>query len=41
MHQEINKSRHHQGLCMRISTSKTRNAHALQAYFMVKFINLR
>jgi len=29
MHQEINKSRHQQGLCMRISASKKPNAHAL------------
>jgi len=43
MRQEINKSRHQQGLCMRTSASKKPNAHALQAYFklMVKIINLR
>jgi len=29
MHQEINKSKHQQGLCMRISASKKPNAHAL------------
>jgi len=29
MHQEINKSRYQQGLCMRISTSTKPNAHAL------------
>jgi len=29
MHQEINKSRLQQGLCMRISASKQPNAHAL------------
>jgi len=29
MHQEINKSRHQQGLYMRISASKKPNAHAL------------
>jgi len=29
MPQEINKSRHQQGLCMRISASKKPNAHAL------------
>jgi len=28
MHQEINKSRHQQGLCMRISASRKPNAHA-------------
>jgi len=33
MHQEINKFRHQQGLCMRISASKKPNAHALHAYF--------
>jgi len=33
MHQEINKSKHHQGLWMRISASKKLNAHALYAYF--------
>jgi len=27
--EEINKSRHQQGLCMRISASKKSNAHAL------------
>jgi len=34
MHQEINKSRHQQGLCMHISASKKPNAQALQAYFI-------
>jgi len=29
MHQEINKSRHQQGLCMRITASKKPNVHAL------------
>jgi len=29
MHQEINKSRHQQGLWMRISASKKPNAHVL------------
>jgi len=29
MHQEINKSRHQQGLCMRISASEKPNAQAL------------
>jgi len=29
MHQEINKSRHQQGLCMRISASKKSSARAL------------
>jgi len=29
MHQEINKSRHQQGSCMRITASKEPNAHAL------------
>jgi len=29
MHQEINKSSHQQGLCMRILASKKPNAHAL------------
>jgi len=29
MHQEINKSRNQQGLCMRISASKEPNAHSL------------
>jgi len=29
MHQEINKSRHQQGLCMRISASKKPNARVL------------
>jgi len=29
MHQEINKSRHQEGLCLRISASKEPNAHAL------------
>jgi len=29
VHQEINKSRHQQGLCMRISASNKPNAHAL------------
>ena len=29
MHQEINKSRHQQGLCMRIAASKKPNANAL------------
>jgi len=33
MHQEINKSRHHQGLRMRISASKKPNAHTLYACF--------
>jgi len=45
MHPEINKSRHHQGLCMRILASEKPNAHALLAYFtwkvMAKFFNLR
>jgi len=29
MHQEINNSRHQQGLCMRASASEKPNAHAL------------
>jgi len=29
MHQVINKSRHQQGLCMRISASKKPNTHGL------------
>jgi len=29
MHQDINKSRHQQGFCMRFSASKKPNAHAL------------
>jgi len=33
MYQEINKSRHQRGLCMRISASKKPNAHALLPYF--------
>jgi len=33
MHQVINKSRHQQGLCRRISASDKPNAHALQAFF--------
>jgi len=33
MHQEINKFRHQQGLCMRISASKKPNAHAFSASF--------
>jgi len=33
MHQEINKFRHRQGLCVRITASKKPNAHALYAYF--------
>jgi len=33
MHQEVKKSRHQQGLCVRCSASKNRNAHALWAYF--------
>jgi len=33
MHQEINKSRHQQGLYMRILASKKPNAQALHAYF--------
>jgi len=33
MHEEINKSRYQQGLCMRISASKNPNVHPLQAYF--------
>jgi len=33
MHQEINKSRHQQGLCMRISASIKPNPHAFKATF--------
>jgi len=33
MHQEINKSKHQQGLCMHISASKKPNAHTLYACF--------
>jgi len=33
MHQEINKSRHQRGLCMRYSASKEPSAHALEVYF--------
>jgi len=33
MHQEINKSRHQQVLCMRISASKKHNAHAFISIF--------
>jgi len=29
MHQKINKSRHQQGLCMRISTNEKPNEHIL------------
>jgi len=33
MHQEISKSRHQKGLCMRISASEKHDAHAFQAKF--------
>jgi len=33
MHQEINKSKHHQGLCMRILASKKPNVHAFLSIF--------
>jgi len=44
MHQYINKSRHQQGLCMRISASKSQMRtlyKQISLKLMVKFINLR